>query len=152
MSDPLRAPMRPRIRSVALLGLVLIASAGCANRAVVDRRVDDYDGSVTQSTSFQREGEMERAGRLLGERDFAGAIEIYQRLYRSAPDLELRAESLLRWAQAEGNLLNPDRDADRAIARLELLLEEFPQAPVQREAKEELERMRRLRAGGAGAD
>lgn len=137
--------MRRQISGWIVIGLCLVAGAGCANRAVTEQKVDDYDGSLSQSTSFSQESELEKAGRLLSARDFGGAIEIYQRLYRSAPDQAVRAESLLRWAQAEGNLLNPDRDLDRAIARLELLVEEFPDATVHRSALEELDRMRALR-------
>ena len=137
--------MRRQFFGWTALGLVLLASAGCANRAVTEQKVDDYDGSLSQGTSFSQESELEEAGRLLSTRDCGGAIEIYQRLYRSSPDQAVRAESLLRWAQTEGNLLNPDRNLDRAIARLELLVEEFPDAAVHRSALEELDRMRGLR-------
>lgn len=137
--------MRSQTFGWTVLSLFLVTSAGCANRAVTEQKIDDYDGSMSQNTSFSQESELEKAGRLLSTRDFGGAIEIYQRLYRSSPDQAVRAESLLRWAQAEGNLLNPDRDIDRAIARLELLVGEFPDAAVHRAALEELDRLRGLR-------
>lgn len=143
--------MTSRLLRAGTLGLLLLLGTGCGNRAVVERSSDDYERSVSQSTTFTRESDMERATRLAGERDFAGAIAIYQRLYRSSPDTSVRAEALLRWGQAEGSLLNPDRDLSQAIARLELLVSEFPDSAVRETAEAEILRLQGLREGSAGS-
>ena len=133
----------PRILLLLAAGLLL--NSGCGSRAVTTQTYDEVDDSWSQSTTFESEDDFQRAGRLVRERDFGGAIEIYRRLYRNAPETDTRARALLRWAEAEGSLLNPDRDLDQAIARLELLLEEFDDATVRQEAQERLERLRGLR-------
>ncbi len=75
---------------------------------------------------------------------FREAIRSSQTLFRDhGLDAERRARALLLWARAEGSSLNPERDVASAIARLELLLEDFEQTSAAREAKNLLRRLRR---------
>ena len=140
-----RAVFRP-----ALLLLALGFAIGCGNR--VETRTDfenepgEVHDAVTQRTTLRSEGDLEKADRLVRESDYDGAIVIFRNLYRNAPDPDVRARSLYGWARAEGHLLNPKRDIDAAIARLELLLEEFPDSDVAFRAREEAARMRSWRA------
>jgi len=133
------------MRSHAILALLFLA-LGCGNRVDVETRTDPYgeDGepSYSRSATVSDENDFERAERLVREGDHAGAITIYRDLYRRAPSKDDKALALYEWARVEGNLLNPDRNLDAAIARMELLLNEFPDAAVAFRAREELNRMR----------
>jgi hypothetical protein len=137
--------MKPTPIVVLFVATTLVS--GCGGRAEVERRVDPYDddldGTIEQSTTLRSESLQEEADRLLRESDYDGAIAIYRDLYRHGTRDEVRAEALYEWARAEGHLLNPDRDVDEAIARLELLLEDFEHTEVAFRAREELERLRR---------
>lgn len=138
--------MRFHALLLALLSLALVGTLGCGNRVDVETRTDPYgeDGepSHSRSATLSSEDDLERAERLVREGDHAGAIAIYRKIYRSAPSSDDKALALYEWARAEGNLLNPDRDIDAAIARMELLLNEFPNAAVAFRAREELNRLR----------
>ena len=132
-----------------LLVLLFVGTTvvGCGGRAEVGRRVDpdadDLDGTVEQTTTLRAESLQEEAARLMRQSDYDGAIAIHRDLYRHGNRDEVRAEALYSWARAEGHLLNPERDVDAAIARLELLLEEFDHTEIAFRAREELERLRR---------
>lgn len=138
-------------RSVFLL-VVLVITTGCGQRVDVETRSDPSDElgeSYGRSATISSESDFERAERFVREGDHVGAIAIYRTIYRTAASSDDRAEALYEWARVEGNLLNPDRDLDGAIARLELLLEEFPEASVAFRAREELNRLRTFQ-GQAG--
>lgn len=133
------------MRSAVLLFCVLFVAA-CGQRVSVEERLDPYggddgEGETSRSATLAGEDTMQRAERLTREGDFGGAIDVYRNLYRHAPGAEAKAEALYEWARAEGHLLNPDRDVDAAVARLELLLEEFPDASIAFRAREELRRL-----------
>lgn len=138
---------RTKPHGILLLLLVLLAT-GCDRRVDVETRTDPYgsaddDGpTTTRSTTLRSEDALERADRLVREGDFDGAIGIFRDIYRRGTSSDARASALYEWARVEGNLLNPERDLDGAIARLELLLEEFPDATVAFRAREELARLR----------
>ena len=122
--------------------IILIALGACGHRATVERDYDDQDESYSQSVGFSSETDFEQSRRLVRERDFDGAISTLREIYRHGTNDENRARALLEWAKAEGHLLNPNRDLGAAIARLELLGQEFTESEVAFEASEELERMR----------
>lgn len=133
------------MRSVLVLFCVLFL-ASCGQRVSVEERLDPYggedgEGEYSRSTTLAGEDAMQRAERLTREGDFNAAIDVYRNLYRNAPRSSVKAEALYEWARVEGNLLNPDRNVDQAIARLELLLEEFPDATIAFRAREELRRL-----------
>ena len=136
--------------SCLLLALLLLASIpGCGTRPRVERTMgeDPIEGGETysQSVSFEAddaEAALRDAAALVRQREFGPAIIIHQRLYRDQAQPEsIRARALLRWAEAEGHLLNPDRNVDAAIARVELMLEEFPDSELRFEAEDTLERL-----------
>ena len=139
-------------RTLALAALLAMI-AGCGNKTVLTRtsqtRDDPIEGEVRSegtAVSFEDQTRLrfDEAAALVRERDFDGAIAIYRNLYQHSPASEDRATALLRWASAEGHLLNPSKDLDAATARLELLLEEFPSSARANEARRELDRLRGL--------
>ena len=139
-------------RTIAL-AVLLAMIVGCGNKTVLTRtsetREDPIEGEVRSegtSVSFEDETRMrfDEAAAMVRGRDFDGAIAIYRNLYQHSPASEDRATALLRWAGAEGHLLNPTKDLDAATARLELLLEEFPTSGRANEARRELDRLRAL--------
>ncbi|HKK71692.1 MAG TPA: hypothetical protein VKA86_10780 [Candidatus Krumholzibacteria bacterium] len=139
--------------SLLVLLLAVTTVAGCGGRAEVERRIDpdadDLDGTVEQTTTLRGESLQEEAARLMRQHDYDGAIAIYRDLYRHDSRDEVRAEALYSWARAEGHLLNPERDVDEAIARLEMLLEEFDHTRIAFRAREELERLQRWKSSVA---
>ena len=133
------------MRRIPIL-LPLLLLLACGNRVDVEERLDpshDLEGETDTSRSVTLRGEdaLQRAERLAREGDYQAAVDAYRNLYRNASRSSTRALALYEWARVEGNLLNPDRDVDAAIARLELLLEEFPDAEVAFRAQEELRRL-----------
>lgn len=152
--DDVMARGDPVIRTISFLILLLLVAA-CGNRVDVETRTDPYgdpetgEPTYSQSATLRTEDALERADRLQREGDFAGAIAVYRDVYRRDASSDDRATALYQWARAEGNLLNPDRDIDAAIARLELLLEQFPDATIAFRAREELTRLRTFQ-GQAG--
>lgn len=143
-------------RTVAL-AVLLSMIVGCGNKAVLthssETREDPIEGETRSegtSVSFEDETSVrfDAAAAMVRGRDFDGAIAIYRNLYQHSPASEDRATALLRWAGAEGHLLNPAKDLDAATARLELLLEEFPSSGRANEALRELDRLRGLAGRG----
>jgi len=128
-----------RILTLVLLATV-IAIGGCGLSASVSEESDPYQDEPTYSreVSFGTQDRFEEAQRLEQASDFGGAVAIYRNLYQTAPDDEVKARALLEWAQCERNAINPDRDPDSAKARLELLLESYPDSDVAAEAADEL--------------
>ena len=142
--------------SIATWLTILLAGAGCGQRATVERTYtegEDPSGEYTESygTSIGLESgpqnDLNRAKALARDGNFDLAIELFSAVYRSeSVEEEIRAEALLRWAESEGNLLNPERNLDRAIQRLELFQEQFPRSVHLDEAQRSLERLRRFRS------
>ena len=128
-----------RISTLVLLAVV-VATGGCGLSASVSEESDPYRDETTYSreVSFGALDRFEEAQRLEQARDFEGAVAIYRNLYQTAPDDEVKARALLEWAQCERNAFNPDRDPGSAKARLELLLETYPDSEVAAEAADEL--------------
>jgi hypothetical protein len=131
------------VRVLALLAILLLLAA-CGLSASVSEESDPYrsDGETySRSVSFGSQDRFEEAQELIMARDFTGAIAIYRNLYQTSPDDEIKARALLEWAHAEHSPFNPDRDAGAAEARLELLLEDYPDSEVAAEASEDLAAM-----------
>ncbi|MFO7653271.1 MAG: hypothetical protein R6X25_05545 [Candidatus Krumholzibacteriia bacterium] len=129
--------------------------AGCS-RATPEQRFSEGEDplgrrTATTETSLgmqpsEARADLMRADALWRNGDFAEALPIYRRIYAQRflePDL--RARAAFAWAELEGNLLNPRRDLDAAIARLESFLEEFPESSLVPEAEASLLRLRALR-------
>lgn len=151
--------LRNLILATVAAGLVF---SGCGQKARVEtdyREGQDAEGNDTVSHSrnieFGSAVEMKfrdarahlRSGR------FREAILSAQSLYRDQGlDRERRAEALLLWAEAEGQVLNPGRDLDSAIARVELLLQEFGDTEAADDADDALERMRSFQHDGIVGD
>ena len=123
------------MRAVFLAATFLLV-AGCGLNATVSEESDPYrdEPEYSRQVSFSSLDRFEEAERLELARDFDGAIAIYRNLYQTAADPEVKARALLEWAEVERNAFNPDRDPDSAKARLELLLETYPDSEVAAEA------------------
>jgi hypothetical protein len=121
--------------AVFLYSLIFVLGS-CGWSATVEESSDPYadEENYSHSVSFSGQDRMEEARKLAASRDFDGAIRIYESLYQSDPSEEIRARALLHWAEAEHSPFNPDRDPDAAQARLELLLEDYPDSEVAAEA------------------
>jgi hypothetical protein len=145
-----------RRRSVSILALVSLAAlclTACGHRGQVSRGysegqnpegddVESYSSDIEFGSAvemrFRDTEEHLREGR------FHEAMRSAQTLFRDhGLDRERRAQALLLWAQAEGNALNPERDVSGAIARVELLLEEFDGTDAAGEGERTLDRLRR---------
>lgn len=125
------------LRSSLLALLVPLAFvAGCGLSATVREESDPYadEPDYSREVSFGALDNFEEAERLEMARDFEGAVAIYRNLYQTSADAELRARALLEWAEVERNVFNPDRDPDSAKARLEMLLEDYPDSEVAADA------------------
>lgn len=120
--------------------VLLVALAGCGIKETSTTESDPYrdreEQSYSSSVSFGSLDRFEQAQRLEQERDYPGAIAIYRSVYQNSPDDEVKARALLEWARVERSAFNPDRDPDSAKARLELLLENYPDSEVAAEAAE----------------
>jgi hypothetical protein len=123
-------------RPVVFLFSLALLIGGCGWSATVEESSDPYsdEQDYSRSVSFSGQDRMEEARKLAASRDFDGAIRIFESLYRNDPSEEIRARALLHWAEAEHSPFNPDRDPDAAEARLELLLENYPDSEVAAEA------------------
>lgn len=153
--------MGPRILWVAacVAGLLL---AGCGQNTRVEtdyREGVDAEGNDTVSSSRNIEFgsaidmQFRDARAHLRSGRYREAILSAQSLYRDRGlDRERRAEALLLWAEAEGHALNPGRDLDSAIARIELLLQEFGDTEAADDAESALERMRSFQHDGLIGD
>jgi hypothetical protein len=141
------------------LGLGL--AVGCGGRASVDRTSstgEDPFGNRTSTSGSSihfhgsaAEAQLARAKSLASDGKFAEATEIFEALYTDLATAEaVRAEALLRWAEAEGSLLNPQRNLDRAIARLNLFEERFPASPLLPDARASRARLQALVAAPGG--
>jgi hypothetical protein len=151
----LRRQLFPAVWSTfATLAAISVLSA-CGHRGEVSHGYSegqDPEGNDTESYSSNLEfgSAVDMRFRDLDAHLRAGrydeAIRTAQTLYRDhGLSRERRAKALLRWAEAEGNALNPSRDVDDAIARLELLLDEYPKTEVADEARSTLDRFRKYR-------
>lgn len=136
---------------------------GCGGRSTMDRSThqgEDATGEPISSSSSslvihgsRAEAQLERAKSQAREGRFDEAIRELRALYQDKGNPEpLRAEALLRWAEAEGSLLNAGRDLDAAIDHLELFLDQFPGSPLRRDAEQALERLRARRDATGAAD
>jgi tetratricopeptide (TPR) repeat protein len=89
---------------------------------------------------------LERGKELLGQGDFDGAIAL---LAVAADDQEaapeIRAEALFELGRAHADLLNPQKDPEKAMAAWERLQEEYPDSPFAAKAGE---RMKELQPAG----
>jgi outer membrane protein assembly factor BamD (BamD/ComL family) len=131
------------VRVLVLLAILLLLAA-CGLSASVSEESDPYrsDGETySRSVSFGGQDRFEEAQELVMARDFSGAIAIYRNLYQTSPDNEVKARALLEWAHAEHSPFNPDRDPGAAEARLQLLLEDYPDSEVAPEAADDLAAM-----------
>ena len=132
-----------------LLGSALVLLTGCDRRGSIDTRYerDDLSGEEThsRSISFEADGAetlLRDAAFLVSAGDFEAATTVLRDVYRDASvDEDFRAKALLEWAEVEAHMLNPDRDPSAAQARLELLVETFPNADCRFEAEAALERL-----------
>ena len=149
--------MSLRIATTAILALGLVLSS-CGRKPHVDtdyREGQDVTGedSISHSRNIEFDSAIEMqfrdARQHLQSGRYRQAILSAQSLYRDRGlDRERRAEALLIWAEAEGHVLNPGRDLDSAIARIELLLEEFGDTKAADDAEDALERMRSFQHDG----
>jgi outer membrane protein assembly factor BamD (BamD/ComL family) len=130
-----------RIVSFALLAAVFCFT-GCLS-ASVKEETDPYrdEPEYSREVSFSSLDRFEEAQHLVQQRDFEAAIAIYRNLYQTSTSDEDKARALLEWAHAERSPFNPDRDPDAAKARLELLVETYPDSEFAVEAVEELDGM-----------
>ena len=126
------------MRTLVLLA-TLLALAGCLN-ASVREETDPYrdEPEYSREVTFSTLDRFEEARRLEQAREFDAAIAIYRNLYQTAADDEVKARALLKWAQCERSPFNPARNPGAAKARLELLLESYPDSEVATEAADEL--------------
>jgi predicted lipid-binding transport protein (Tim44 family) len=127
-----------RIAFFILLAAAM-ALSGCLS-ASVREETDPYrdEPEYSREVSFSSTDRFEDAQRLVQERDFEGAIAIYRNMYQTSPVDADKARALLEWAHAERSPFNPARDPDAARARLELLVETYPDSESAAEAAEEL--------------
>ena len=146
-----------RTAFVAILALGLALSA-CGRKPYVDTEYrEDVDvtgeDTITESRNIEFDSAIDMkfrdARQHLQSGRYRQAILSAQSLYRDLGlSRERRAEALLLWAEAEGSVLNPGRDLDSAIARIELLLQEFGDTKAADEAEDALERMRSFQHDG----
>ena len=131
-----------QFRVLCLLAVFLVL-AGCGLSASVSEESDPYsdEESYSRNVSFASQDRFEEAQELEMARDFDGAIAIYRNLYQNSPEDEVKARALLDWAHAEHSPFNPDRSADSAKARLQMLVEDYPDSAVAAEASEDLAAM-----------
>jgi len=111
-----------------LTALVAALSVSCAARMETRSDVDQHSYSTSVSILGSRsEALLEQGRQAVSEGRFADGIAIFQSVY----DLqdakpEHREDALLALAQAQANVLNPNRDPQKALALYRKLLDEFP--------------------------
>jgi hypothetical protein len=151
---------RCRLVSLGLaVALIALLASGCGSRTTVDRSYHEGEDALGERTASENtaltlhrtaaQAELTRAKALARDGRCGDSISLFHSLHQKqgVPE-EVRAEALLRWAEAEGNLLNPQRDVDHAVARLELFEAQFPKSALLPQAGASLERLRASRPSG----
>jgi tetratricopeptide (TPR) repeat protein len=114
---------------IAVLAALLAASSiSCAARTETRSDVDQHSYSTSVSISGSRSGALLEQGRqAVSEGRFADGIAIFQSVYdMQDAKPEHREDALLALAQAHANVLNRNRDPQKALELYRKLLDEFP--------------------------
>jgi len=122
--------VRPGRRvGAALVALAAASMLSCAAQTETHSDVDQHTYSTSVSILGSRSSALLDQGRqAISEGRFDDGIAIFQSVYDNADAKpEHREEALLGLAQAQSNVLNPNRDPKKALVLYRKLLAEFPE-------------------------
>ncbi len=139
--------------AIFLAFILIISLFGCSTRSArsYSEDVDEHGRENTSSSanisfySKSPEDQLKLAKRTASEGNYEEAGDLFAQIYQETTnDTIIRAEALYQLGKVYGNVLNPNKDNEKAIFHFKKLIREFPESEFKPRAEQSVKEMQDL--------